>query len=187
MYPSPAPNGMFNGLEERLDNKMFAPQRERSFTDKSLAKEEIGKIAVLVRKRDLTSEDWNELLYLLAGVESKVLNFDENDRYILGKDFAWIRDLVDLEIKLVDYHQHLIEKNYNISPNSLKLLKSMIDKHGDNCKFLIDVFFFMGRTTLSLEGAAFKTINTNKYEYVYDQPMINQSPQAANKKFFGLI
>lgn len=176
----------FGNFEQNLNQRVFTPQRERSFTDKSLAKEDIAKIESLIRKTYLTLEDWNSLLYLIGAVESKLLYFDEKDRYTLGMYFTWIRDIVDIEVQIIQYLDHVTKNKLPLDENSKKLLEKMIVSHGNSCKFLIDVFFFMSRTTLSLEGKAFTTINTQKYEYMYDQPNI-PTQQPARQKLLGVF
>lgn len=181
----------FGGLENKLGGQMFNPVREKTFTDKSLAKDEIAKIEQIIKKFDLSKEDWSQLMYLLAGVESKLLNYDDDQQIILAKWFTYLKDFVDFQIILLSYKEMLEKKekeskkekdpskHFELKPHSWRGMEKLIKIHGMETKFLIDAFFFVGRTSLSVGGVGFTSINTDKYEYNYTQQQPGvQAPQA---------
>lgn len=69
----------------------------------------------------------------------------------------------------------------------LLLINERLMEH--NAKFLIDVFFMIGRTTLSLGASGFLEILKNKYEITYPQGMPFQTPldqKSTSPGLFGM-
>lgn len=182
-------------FEQNLQNSMFSQQSEKTFIDKVLAKQDVDAIREIIKKPKLTREDMLELLYLLSGTESKLLNYGEWDRYICLKYFVWIREFVKVAELLYDYQDDL-EKKQNtcklcgvskkehedvrcacdgfvpkivISARTQKLLYNNERLIEHNTKFLIDLYFNIGRTTLSLGATGIMEILKNKYEISYPQ------------------
>jgi len=137
--------------------------REQTFTDKILSKRVIQKLEGYMKKEELTREDLLEILYLLTSEEIKLLAFSEWDRYLLGKFFAWIRDFVLISEKIFILAE--TEKEENLKRYWIKAKKEMESV----VKFLIDVFNYIARSSLSKEAYAFDTLTTQKYEYIYPQ------------------
>ncbi|MEM4878276.1 MAG: hypothetical protein QW616_05975 [Thermoplasmata archaeon] len=152
---------------------------EVALSDKLLAKDTLEKIRLLIKKEELTLEEMNEVLYLLASDEIKLLNFTYNDRYILGKFYAWIREFV----KLVEEIQRF-EKDYKKLTEEQKITLQKIKQiMSHNFKFLVDVFAFLSRSTMSINSKAFEEFLKQKYEYEYSYPT-EQKEKEKEKQFF---
>lgn len=158
-------------FEEQLQKTFFSVQQEKTFIDKLLAREDVNNIKELMKKEKLERKDLLELLYLCGSVESKLLNFDEWDRYIQLKFFTWIRDFVNAAELMYDYRDYLNKKE----KNGEIVLRSRTQQILDNnerviehiSKFLIDLYLNIGRSTLSLQANAFIELLKNKYEIAY--------------------
>lgn len=136
---------------------------ESTYTDKLLAKRVIERLQLYMRKKELTREDIYEILYLLTSEELKVLNFNEFDRYVLGKFYAWIRDFMVVADKIYQwYEKETDEKIKKYLEKSKKEMESVI-------RFLVDVFLYLARSTLSKEAKAFDTLSKQRIEYIYPQ------------------
>lgn len=97
-------------LEEDIERAIFNSPSEKTFIDKLLAKQDIDKIRELIKKPKLTRSELLELLYLISGAESKLLNYGEWDRYVLLKFFVWIREFIKIAELLYDYQDDLKKK-----------------------------------------------------------------------------
>lgn len=97
-------------FEQALERQIFSQQSEKTFIDKILAKEDVNAIREIIKKPKLTRSDVLEVLYLLSGTESKLLNYGEWDRYVILKFFVWIREFVKVAELLYDYQEALALK-----------------------------------------------------------------------------
>jgi len=169
----------FRPFEKTLWYHAFRPPAERAFSDKLLSKEEVKKLQELIKKDNLTRQELLELLYLLTGVELKLANLTEYDRYLLGKYFAWVRDLVKLAEFLYDYIEKIegnkFKKYGETIKETLEAIKKMI-LH--DVKFGVDIYLFLLRSTLGIEAFAFDSLSKQRYEYEYApyQPVEAQKP-----------
>jgi len=142
---------------------------DKTFVEKVLAKEEVNEIKDIMCKESLNRSDLLKLLYLLAGNEIKLLNMGEFDRYLLGKFFAWVRDFVSVAEILFDYKDKVDGGKIKISELSKTALDNSEKMLLHDIKFVIDVYCYLGRSTLSLGATAFDTFTSNRFEYNYSQ------------------
>ncbi len=186
------PQQQLQPYEAGLGRYLYSGNSEKSFIDKTLARSDIDEIKEIMKKPDLERTDLLQLLYLLAGSEIKLVNFGEFDRYLLGKYYAWIRDFVaaaenlyDVETDFVKFKTDCLKKategkkagKEKVLNHTQEMLKGSKKKLLHDIKFLVDIFFYLSRSTLSLEGAAFDTITKQRYEYYYP----NQSQQLSQE------
>jgi hypothetical protein len=171
------------GAEQSLKNSLFAGGGEKTFIDKVLAKDDVNAIRELIKKKKLTREELLEILYLISGNESKLLNYGEWDRYVILKFFVWIREFIKVAELLFDYEDQLKtweeNKEAKLSKRTKKLLEnnSLLIQH--NAKFLIDLYLNIGRTSMSIGMSGFLEAIRNKYEVYY--PNMPQAYQVENK------
>lgn len=97
-------------FEQQIQKAMFSPTSEKTFIDKILARSDVDAIRKIISKPRLKREELLELLYMLGGVESKLYNYSEWDRYIILKFFVWIREFVKIAELLYDYQDELRKK-----------------------------------------------------------------------------
>lgn len=171
-------------IEEAIQKSLFSKQSEKTFLDKILARQDVDNIREIIKKPKLTREDLLELLYLLSGTEAKLLNYGEWDRYILLKFFVWIREFIKIAELLYDYQDDLDtkrkKKEFTITKRTEQLLKNNERLIEHNAKFLIDLYFNIARTTLSLGATGFREALTSKFEMSYPQ-MQQQATQQNNQ------
>ena len=120
------------GFEQDLQNKVFTDTGERTFIDKLLAKEEVKDIRELIKKPRLTRSELLEILYLISGTESKLVNYGAYDRYIILKFFVWIREFAKIAELLFDYTDELYKKESTCSTCDLKIVLVTEEKKEDN-------------------------------------------------------
>lgn len=181
MYPQqqPLPPRSYEG---QLSRGIYGTNVEKTFVDKVLAKSEVNEIKELMQKASLTREDLLKLLYLLAGNEIKLLNFGEYDRYLLGKFFAWVRDFVSCAELLFDYKDRVGKGEVKISKLAKAALKNSETMLLHDIKFVIDIYCYLGRSTLSLGAVSFDTLTSQRFEYAYS----NAQPTASAPENKGI-
>ena len=174
----------FMGIEENIQRSLFSSNPEKTFIDKILAKEDVKRVKDLMRKSKLEREDLLELLYLLTGNESKLLNYGEWDRYVALKFFVWIREFIKVAELLYDYQDDLKKRNKENKEGESEIddiTQQMLDNNErlieHNAKFLIDLYFNIGRTTLSLGATGIMELLKTKFEIVYPSPTLGTTPE----------
>lgn len=157
--------------EQALANSIFYNTGEKTFIEKILSRQDVQEVRELIKKPRLKREDLLELLYMLSSIESKLWNYSEWDRYIMAKYFVWIREFVAVCEQLFDYKEDLSKKEkqgkIKLSERTIKIFENNMRLMEHNIKFLVDLYFNLGRTTLSLGATGFLEILKNKYEIHY--------------------
>src|SRR6056297_3532597 len=80
------------GIEEQLSQATFAKDYEKTKYDKLLAQSEMQRIRELVSKELFNINDISEIMNILVSTEVKLTNFNDNDRYVLGKYLIWVTE-----------------------------------------------------------------------------------------------
>ncbi len=168
-------------------NSFYRTNRENARTDKLLAKEDIGKIEMLIRKDRLELSDLRNLVYLLAGAEIKLVNFGKEDRILIGKFLTWIRDLIAIyEVRIKN--NVILRAKEGTTRETLLAIKTISQMYDEYIKYLAALFLYGTRSSLSLGATAFSSLNTEKYEYEYNTKATNVNQEIANKKkIMGVI
>lgn len=161
------------GFEEEIQKSIFSRDTEKTYIDKLLARREIDRVKELIKKDKLNRSELLELLYMCLGAEAKLINLGEWDRYILLKFFVWIREFIKVAELMYDTKEYLEEKErkgiYTTTERTKQILLNNERLIEHNAKFLIDLYFNISRTTLSLGGTAFLELLKNKFELSYPQ------------------
>lgn len=161
-------------LYQNLNKVIFHGESERSFIDKLLGRQDADKLHELIKKEPLTLSDIEEILFLMTSIDQKLLNYNEWDRYVVVKLFPWIKDFSIVCKTMMLYRKDFDDGVFNTDFKSDETKKEtirIIDEINKylqhDMKFLISVFLLLSNTTLSLDGAAFDSMITSKYEYSY--------------------
>jgi hypothetical protein len=176
------------GFEQDVGSMIYKTDEEKTFIDKVLDRKDSERLRQLMLEEELDRSELLELLYIIVSINTKLVNFTDWDRYLLGKFLAWIRDFTTLHEALLDY----IEEYENLPENHerKKEIKQILDtlysirKHAShNLKFLVDIYLYLSNSTLSISGAAFDTLSKSRFEYSY--PQRQYTPVQPNRK--GLL
>jgi hypothetical protein len=177
-------------FEENINKGLFQGAGEKTFIDKVLAKDNIQAVRDIINKDNFTRKDFKDILYLMSSEEAKLLNYSAYERYILMLFYVWIRDFVKLNEWLFDYRDFLEreekEHKTKISIRSKAILDSNFLHIEHDIKFLVDLYFQISRTTLSIGASGFREILINKYEINYPQSSPNQLEAKQGGGLFGL-
>jgi len=173
---------------ENLERNLLNTTSEKTFIDKILAKEDVNRVRDLIKKPRLKREELLELLYLLAGTEAKLVNYGDWDRYIILKFYVWVREFIKVAEIFFDYKDDLRIKEKKkvmiLSDRTKKILDNNERLIEHNAKFLIDLYFNIARTTLSLGASGFLETLKNKYEIAYPNLPAAPVPQQENRGLF---
>jgi hypothetical protein len=182
-------------FEQNVQNQAFSGGREKTAIDKLLAEKEVQRLAELSKKTSLDRSDILEILYLLAGQESKLVNYSTWERYVILKFYVWVREFVKVCELLYDFQDDL---KYNekfcvnckklhydlktkieikacdnfkakivLNQNTLKLLNNIERQIEHNVKFMFDLYLNIARTTLSIGATGLLELLKNKFEMEY--------------------
>lgn len=176
-----------SSYESYLNQYLYSGNTEKSFVDKVLNRKDSERLQKLMKKDDLTRNDLLEILYIISGTNVKLVNYNDWDRYLLGKDFAWIRDFATLCESVIEWNNEVkkeieeIEELKDEEDNKVKNeLSELLDKIKaldlHNFKFLVDVYLNLSNSTLSLRGVGFDTLTKSRFEYFYP-PESSNTPQ----------
>ena len=150
---------------------------ETAFTDKVLARDVLEKLRNLIKKHEWERHDVAEFLYLLVATEVKLANFNAWDRYLIGKFYAWTRDVAKKTEDVYEVHDKISrskelpeEHKKEINKVWREIKREMVHA----TKFLGDVFLYLVRSSLSVYAHAFDSLTTARYEYQYTPTAIEQ-------------
>ena len=194
-------------FEDNLAARMFSGNNERTYIDKLLSKDDITAIREIIKKDELTRQDMLELLDYLPGSESKLLNLDDWDRYVLLKFYAWIRALTMCAEYFYDYEEKIVYKNKENKyyHNAKEITDYNEDKHiiitrrtektfnngkriiSHAVKSLVDLYLNIGRTSLSVGGMGLLEFLKQRFELAYSNLPQLQTPNINNQGgLFGM-
>ena len=185
---------MREAFEQHLMGQIANSTPEKSYVDKILAKADVERIVNLVKKDGLTRGELLEILHSLHSIEAKMVNLDENTRYILLKYYTWIQDLCLIAEGIFDYEQDLEKKEKKlgegvvITPYARQMFynNKRIAEH--TIKFMVGSYLNILRTSLSIGATGFLELLTNKFELAYPQRNETMTPiQEEKKGFLGMF
>ena len=184
---SPEPEKTF-GFERDVGSMMFTKEQEKTFIDKVLDRKDSERLRQLMMKEELDRSELLELLYIIVSINTKLVNFSDWDRYLLGKFLAWIRDFCTLHESLLDYIISLEKEEKAIRKSKTEMdteeewekakediadiritMRQIQRLASHNLKFLVDIYLYLSNSTLSISAVAFDTLSKNRFEYSYPQ------------------
>lgn len=169
-------NQTFNGFENQLGKATFGEESERTRMDKVLSKEEVDRLREIVTKDLLEIEEVDEIINILVSTELKLTNFNENDRYILGKYLLWVSEYgkrYSRAIRTRDYYR----RQWSYLTERTRSMRIDIEKdYAGTFKQAVHTYCFLARSPLSIGGSLIDRLTSDKREMKYTgSPM--QLPQ----------
>ena len=155
-------------------NSLYQGNQEKTHTDKVLGKDVAGKIEDLIQKDELSLQDLRLISYYLADIEAKLHNFGGKDRFVLGKYLIWLRKIITCQ----EYTIKTVEQlKKDLGTTDLTLQAYDLIKMGNNeeSKVHATQWLYWARSSLSLGGTGFSTLNTQSFEYEYNQRMRDET------------
>lgn len=163
--------------------------KEKTFIDKVLAKDDTNKLSALVSKKDLSREELLQALYYIAATESKLVNYSDWDRYVMLKYFIWVQEFIKISELMYDFEDRIKEKAKKgeivLTDRARRIFDNNTLLMQHNAKFLIMLYLNIARTSLSLGAAGMREVLTNKFEIVYPQESSGSINQNEGRLGFG--
>jgi len=169
-------------IEESIARSMYMYNNEKTFIDKLTAKEDVKRMRELHGQLKNSREQITEMLQLMVGNESKLLNFEERERHILAKYMIRITESFDVSEKIWDVY-FLLQANTRVRDDVLKAWSKNIEQANRTCKFYVNNFLYLSRSGMSIKGVGFEKILRNRFEISYEKPPAQQE----NKGVLGFL
>lgn len=168
----------------------LAGNREKTFIDKLMSKEDALRLRELIKRDNYNRADLKEIMDIISGNELKVLSLSEWERYIMAKFFVWITEIVKLFYMILDYKDkveadskickqcgagedkhtgkdHIFVPKFRQTKESIIYLSNICRLHDHSIKSLILLYVNLNRSGLSIGGRFIKEVLSNKYEFAY--------------------
>ena len=158
-------------IEEQIEQQIFSQPQDKTFIDKLMGRKEADKIEKIMKKSndDINRNDLQTMLSIIIGIEQKLGNYGEYDRYYLTKYFVWVRSFFEVLDYNYDYFEY-VEKNISLGDRDKRLLNQVKNQWVHITKFMVDLYLHLSRSTMSIGGAFTMEAFRNKYEISYSQP-----------------
>ncbi len=176
---------MKEALMNDINRLLTSSQVDKSSLDKVYASKEINEFKKLAEKEELTRGEVLGMMYMLAGVENKLVNYGAYDRYVLAKFFVWIRDIASVLECVFDYQDKLKENGVTMTLEAREYLKNNLRLLQHAFKFLVDLYLMMSRSTLSLNAVGFKESLSNRFDVNYSEKGTQQAQEIKAPKIWG--
>lgn len=172
------------GIEQSLGSALLQSYQDKSYIDKVTSKEEVAEVKELMSHPILSREDLDKLMCLLVGNELKLVNFGDYGRYLSGKFFAWVSDIIGANAIFFDYADAIKDKKISATPEDEILIQNIHRIFSHANKTLINTFFFIDRSSVGLGGVGFETLSKNRNEINYSgnvSTVSDTSPQVLRR------
>lgn len=178
------------GFERDVGGMMYRTDEEKTFIDKVLDRKDSERLRNLMLQEELDRSELLELLYIIVSINTKLVNFSDWDRYLLGKFLAWIRDFTTLHEALLDYidEYEALPEGHEKRKEIEQILNTLysVRKHAShNLKFLVDIYLYLSNSTLSISAVAFDTLSKSRFEYSY--PQRQYTPMQPQRSFLNVF
>lgn len=176
---------MQESFEDALAKQMIArADYEKSFIDKLIARQDVEQMRNLHKKLKLKREELMEMLQLMVGNETKLLNFDEWERYILGLYFIRIRETFTTDEQIWDLFENILV-DCGTDEEADSIWRRNVDQANSTSKFYIDNFQWLCRSGMSISGVGFDKILSNRFELAYPNQTAQQEKPGLLSSIFG--
>lgn len=166
------------GFEQKLGNAAYSQDHEKTRYDKLLAQSEMQRLRELVSEEKLTINGINEILNILVSTETKLTNFNDNDRYVLGKYLIWISEYGKRYAKAIRAQEQFQKMWGTMSRRHKELRKQIEIDYSESFKQAVHTYCFLGRSPLSIGGSLIKTMTVDRSEMEYKTvPVATAQPQ----------
>lgn len=173
----------FQGFENQLTEATFAKDYEKTKYDKLLAQSEMQRLRILVSKELFSINDISEIMNILVSTEVKLTNFNDLDRYVLGKYLIWVTEYAKRYSQAIRAKEQYEEMWEKLTPRHKELRIEIEKLYAETFKQAVHTYCFLARSPLSIGGSLVKTMTTDRSEMEYKGMPV---PQAQPKQgMFG--
>lgn len=140
---------------------------DRTFIDKLTAFENLKRMEEIHKEGIHNKSQLQEMLHLLTAIEPKFLNFSDWDRIAASLFFTRVRSYVKIGINA--YAVKEVFAKSKVTERAKQIFGQVFDIIHENMMYIIDVFLYVTRTSLSVSGYAFGKLADNQFDLPYEQ------------------
>lgn len=168
-----------NNFESTLRQAVFNNGYEKTNYDKTLSKDEVFRLREIVRKEVFNIADIQECQNILVSTEVKLTNFDDWDRYIVGKYYIWLSEFAKRYSKSLRAKKFYDEITSELSDRTKKARIEIEKEYAETYKLMVHVYCYLIRSPLSIGGTLINRFTTQRQEIEYKGSLpIQPAPQA---------
>lgn len=156
-------------FESRVGQAIFNADNERTRYDKLLSQSEITRLREIMKKDSLTVSEISEVMNIAVSTEIKLTNFNDNDRYVLGKYLIWIGEYAKRFSKALRASEYYEAFGDRLSSRTIELRKEILKDYTEQFKQNMHAYFYLARSPLSLEGSLIDSLTMDRKEVQYNQ------------------
>lgn len=172
------------GFEQRLNQATFGSDYEKTRYDKLLSQSEMQRLREIVSNETLGINEISEVINILVSTEVKLTNFNDNDRYVLGKYLIWVSEYGKRYAKSIRAKEEIIKNWGNMSDRHKKIRNQIEIDYAEAFKQAVHTYCFLARSPLSIGGSLIEKLTVDRSEMEYrGVPVPNAQPQPHG--FFG--
>lgn len=166
---------------EYIQQAAYNRPLEKNNLDQALGRKIGERFIELMRKEVLTRSDVLELGALMSSEEVKLWNMSNPDRRVVGQLTAWINEAIEVLEVYHDYNpyigeseeinlKHIIFSEGLYTPEEYApiwetIKNKVILSMSHHVKFLLNIFFYAGRSSLSVNMEGFTAASSQKMIY----------------------
>lgn len=169
----------FNGFEKQLGQATFGDSSEKTKMNQILSQNEIDRLREIITKDLLEVDEVDEVINILVSTELKLTNFNENDRYILGKYLLWVSEYGKRYSRAIRTRDYYRAHGDNLTLRTKSMRIDIEKDYAGTFKQAIHTYCFLARSPLSIGGSLIDrlTSSNDKREIKYSgSPMQIPTP-----------
>jgi hypothetical protein len=171
----------FSSFESTLAKIVSQTDSEKTKHDKLVSRDEVSRSRDILRKEKQTIEEVKEVMSLTVGNELKQLNTEDYERIVFGKWQLRAEDHASVLIEFLEQSRELekglgepITENEKREFEQAKQIRAiserkLIEEHRKN----IDGFFYLNRSSLSLNSKGLDYFAAEQKSFKYNVPSQN--------------
>jgi len=170
-------------FEAKLNQATFGSDYEKTRFDKLLSQSEMQRLRELVSNETLEINSISEIVNILVSTEVKLTNFNDNDRYVLGKYLIWVSEYGKRYAKSIRAKEEILLNWKNMSVRHKKIRQQIEIDYAEAFKQAVHTYCFLARSPLSIGGSLIEKMTIDRSEMEYKGIPVPQAQ--AQPKIFG--
>jgi hypothetical protein len=156
-----------SNLQQQIQNAVYSANYERTTQDQVLSKEEVLTLRNLLGKDYLNLKDINTIQNILVSNEIKMTNFNDHEKYIIGKYFVWVSEYAKRYSKSLSAMTFYQQYTGKLTTKTMESRQEIEKEYAGTYKLLVNTYCYLIRSPLSVKGALVNRFTTNTQEIKY--------------------
>lgn len=161
-------------FNQQLQQAVYNSNPEKTSQDQILSKQEVLRLRELVGKDSLNQSDINTIQNILVSNEIKMTNFNDREKYVIGKYFIWVSEYAKRFSKALSAKQFYEKYDGKLTQRTREARQEIEKDYSNTYKLLVHVYCYLIRSPLSVKGALINRFTTNSQEIKYSGQLPGQ-------------